>query len=281
MKYTREIMEALYAGCDGNFTRMAKSINCSRSHLGRVCKRYGLENKPNPTRKEYIRPQTQEYIRTVQLLPIMNNSMISREVGLSSERIRQIRDEHGIPNPLPHKMCSPTWNEEKLAILCKLDVSKYTQKEISKKIGVSQPCIAKKCKEIGIDLSVCVNEGRRKGERLYPPAMLLKLYEKYDGNIYEIAKQYSGKTSKKDLNPVVVGFTRRYKKLGLTGKGKQFGDDEARKKGLIKRTKYTHEIIRPLWDKHNGNVSAIAREFNTSACSIISACVRLKIGRYA
>jgi len=267
MKYTRELMEALYKGCDGNFSKMGKSIGVHPSTIASACRKYGFEN--NLIRPRHIpTPKTQAYTRTVQLLPIMNNTMISEKTGLSRERTRQIRDEHGIPSPFKHRRCSLIWNEDNLATLCKLDLAQYTRPEIANMLNVSTAQLHLKGKEIGIDLTVC-----RHSNTLikYSKELLLDLYDKHNGIILHIGQEYVDNGTYPNLNAATTCFFRRYKKLGLKGKGERF--IKGHNKG--KQVKYTYEIIKPLWDKYNGNMSAIARELNTHNVSIWHACIRL------
>lgn len=265
MKYPEIFIRTLHAQCNGNITEMAKSADQTYSVMKSACRTLGLKNKRKKGRKIHVAPATEEYKRTVQLLPTMNNTMISNETGLSRERVRQIRNEHGVPSPLKHKRCSLIWNEEKLAILCKLDMEKYTRPEIADRLGISMEQLCKKCKEIGIDLTVCIHPNNLK----YPKDMLLALYEKHNGNIYQIAKQFTDKRDRKSLNPIAVGFHRRFKRLGLRGKGEQFVKGKS-----ARPEKYTKELLKPLWDKHKGNMSAMARSLNIQPSTVWQACKR-------
>lgn len=46
-------------------------------------------------------------------------------------------------------------------------------------------------------------------------------------------------------------------------------------KGFKRNTKYTYEIIKPLWDKHNGKMNKVAKELNVHCAYIYKACKRL------
>jgi len=210
------------------------------------------------------------YSRIVQLLPILNDTMISKEVNLSREYVRQVRNEHGIASPLKRKRCSLVWNEEKLAMLCKLDITKCTRQEIATLIEVSREQLHLKCKEIGIDLSFCLVAFK------YSDKILLELYEKHDGNIRNIGKEYVEKGLYITLNAATSSFARRYKRLGLKGRGEIYGGDIGREKSRAKITKYTYENMKPLWDRNGGNVSAITRELGLrSNSNIWRVCKRL------
>lgn len=256
-KWSKKIVQELYDRHHGNYKMMALDAGVPYNTLTSATRRYGFK----PVKQDY---KTDDYHRTVQLLAIMNDTMISKEVSLSRERVRQIRNEHGISSPLKSERCSLVWNEDKLATLCKLKIEDYTRTEIAEILNVPRFQLDKKCKEIGIDLRQCWSSYK------YSKKLLFQLYEEHNGVIMHIAQIYVDNGTFTNTNAARSTFYRIYKKIGLTGQGEQFikGHDG-------NPPKYTYEIIKPLWDKYKGNMYAISKELKTNPGSMWHACIRL------
>jgi DNA-binding NtrC family response regulator len=141
----------------------------------------------------------------LRLLPILNNSQIARETGLSHERVRQLRNKAGIPNPLYHKTCSIV-TEEDLGKLIRLSQVGLSWKEIQKEIGFSIFTLRQHLKKLNISK---VHPKEHPNVK-YTKELLLQLYNKHNGNISAIARE---------LKAHVPSIYRRYKQLGLKGNG--------------------------------------------------------------
>lgn len=76
--------------------------------------------------------------KVMPLLEIMNDSEIAKEVGVSRERIRQIRFPTGIISPHYHQSCSRVMNEEKLGKAIELFKQNKTSIEISNELNISR-----------------------------------------------------------------------------------------------------------------------------------------------
>ena len=255
-RYTKALIEALYKLYDGNFVKMARSINAPEGSIGVACKRYGLKNRRvKNNRRLHHRPKTTEYIRTVQLLPTMNNSMISREVNLSKERIRQIRDEHGIPSPLKNKSCSPSWTEEKIAKLSSLNPEEYTIKEVSEILGLSITIVRKKANEFGIGLFKYIPKIK------YTEEFIRALYVKCNGNLSKMAKEVGVHSP---------SMARQCYKYSLRGRGC------FEKKNHYRSKKYSQDKkVKRLWKRYNGVMYQIAQNSDIPLGSISNICQRL------
>lgn len=203
-----------------------------------------------------IKPKSKEYVRTVQLLPTMNDTMISKEVKLSRERIRQIRNEHGIPSPHKNKRCDPFWTEEKVAKLVSLDVNKYSAVETAEIFKCSRNIILKKAKELGMER---FKDPRRK----YTEESMRALYEKHSGNFSQMAKE---------LNIPHSGVARECYRYGLKGKGLRNGNGGYNWKS--ERYQYD-DIVIELWGKYKGNQYQIAKNSDVPLGSVRGICIRL------
>ena len=259
-RYTKALMEALYKLYDGNFTKMARSINAPRGSIGKACKRYGLKNKRSDYRKKYIWPKTEAYIRTVQLLPTMNDVMISKEVTISRERVRQIRNEHGISSPFYKKYCSPSWTEEKIAKLVSLNPEEHTIDEAITLLNVGRGVLRNKMKELGIKHFKYINKAK------YSEEFIRELYDKHNGNISKMAVEVR-------VQP--PSMARQCYKYGLRGQGVHEGNNAGKRKG-----KYHYDrTVRRLWKKYNGVAYQIAKNSDVPLGSVRNICKRLGLSK--
>lgn len=79
---------------------------------------------------------TEKGKRVIQLLPVMNDSQIAKEVGLTRERVRQLRNKIGIESPAKGQHCSPFWTEEKISQVVKLTKAGLIASEIAREMGI-------------------------------------------------------------------------------------------------------------------------------------------------
>jgi DNA-binding CsgD family transcriptional regulator len=107
-----------------------------------------------------------------------NDSQIADIVGLSRERIRQLRNKLGLD--VTHIACSPSISEEKIGKILEMSKS-YTYAQMSREIGMTVSSIQNCCKKYGINPP-------RRAWKIAPEVYKAK-FESCEGIIREAAKQ--------------------------------------------------------------------------------------------
>jgi hypothetical protein len=138
------------------------------------------------------------------LLPVLNNSQISRIIGCSREYARQIRVEGNIHSMMEHQQCSMVLNEDKLTKVINLLNTGNTLTMAARAIEVNPASLSYLLKKYGIAPSV---KWAKKG--------------KYSVKAVECRKKgMTADECAKQLGISTVSVFRVWKSEGLTGNRK-------------------------------------------------------------
>lgn len=130
---------------------------------------------------------TEKMARVIQLLPTMNDVRIAREVGLSRERVRQIRLRYRVPVPegLKGSHCRIITEEELGLLIYDIVYTALTQQAIMDKYGITRTMFVQLAKEAGVYTK------HRKYKRFkatswnarFTKKIILECYRRYEGDI--------------------------------------------------------------------------------------------------
>jgi len=177
-------------------------------------------------------------------------------VGLSRERVGQLRRRHGIESQVKGVHCDPFWTEEKVGELLRLDPLNVTYKEARKLLGCDRQKIFRKLQELGLPSFL-------NSRTMYTPGFIKTLYDKHEGNMSKMAKE---------LEVPYPVMARECGRQGLKGKGRREGNGGPGWQS--KRYQHDDEVLR-LWRLYDGNQYKIEQHGTVPRGSVHSICVRL------